>query len=360
MSFNRDEIVFLLGAGASVDAGIPASCDMIKRLEDLLTKDRSWKRFIQLYNFVKSAIIYADGIKGNFDFSSFNIERLVNTLDELRKSDEHPLFPFIGSWNPKFSELTDNKFNDLSDFRKSIVEELVGKWMHSEYAEDSDYYTKLSEFQKLYQHPLRIFSLNYDLCVEKSCHDLVERGFGSGKHWDWKIFDNEEQIEKSIFLYKLHGSIDWIRDDNGQLDYKDSGIPPDKAEIIFGTTYKLQYIDPFLFFAYEFRKRLMTDARLLICVGYGFADEHINGIITQALNGQQTRKMLVIMPCDDEDKKKEHICTSLKIHAPGNVVLWKEKAKDFFDNRLTVDELTGVFPKEDAPFEDNVVESKAV
>ena len=359
MIFNRDEIVFLLGAGASVDAGIPASCDMIKKLELLLAKEPSWEKFTPLYNFVKSAIIYADGIKGNFDFSSFNIERLVNTLDELKKSDEHPLFPFIGSWNPKFSELTDNKFNDLSDFRKKIVEELTVKWMHSEYAENADYYTKLSVFQKIYQHPLRIFSLNYDLCVEKSCHDSgVERGFGSGKQWDWKIFDNEEQIEKDIFLYKLHGSIDWIRDDNGSLTYKDSGISPDKAEIIFGTTYKLQYIDPFLFFAYEFRKRLMTDAKLLICVGYGFADEHINGIISQALNGHPSRKMLIIMPCDNEDEELHHICTSLKIHTNDNVLLWKGKAKDFFNEKLTVDNLADVFPKEDAPFEDNIIETK--
>jgi len=358
MIFNRDEIIFLLGAGASVDAGIPASCDMIRKLESLLTKDRSWRKFTQLYNFVKSAIIYADGIKGNFDFSSFNIERLVNTLDELRRSDEHPLFPFIGSWNPKFSELTDNNFNDLNDFRKKIVEELTTKWMHSEYAENAHYYSKFSEFQKAYQHPLRIFSLNYDMCVEKNCHDVgVERGFGSGKHWDWKIFDNEDQIEKSIFLYKLHGSVDWIRE-NGQLTYKDSGIPPDETEIIFGTTYKLQYIDPFLFFAYELRKRLMTDAKLLVCIGYGFADEHINGIISQALNGPHARKMLIVMPCSSESEKRQHICSSLQIRTGDNVVLWRETAKDFFNNRFTVETLADVFPKEDAPFDDNVIEAK--
>lgn len=359
MIFNRDEIVFLLGAGASVDAGIPASCDMISKLEGLLASEKSWKEFTPLYNFVKSAIIYADGIKGIFDYASFNIERLVNTLDELRKSDEHPLFPFIGSWNPKFSEVTGNKLDKISHLRQKIVEELNRNWVHLEYDGDAGYFNKLSVFQKMYQHPLRVFSLNYDLCVEKSCHESgVERGFGNGKHWDWKIFDNEDQIEKNIFLYKLHGSIDWVRNDDGLVTYKDGGIPPEKVEIIFGTTYKLQYIDPFLFFAYEFRKRLIMDAKLLICVGYGFADEHINGIISQALNGDLSRKMLVITPCSDDNEKSHHICKSLNIHQPDNVIVWKKTAKDFFNNKLTFDDLASVFPKEDAPFEDNAIEPK--
>ncbi|WGS87727.1 SIR2 family protein [Methylomonas sp. UP202] len=352
MQFRKDEVIFLLGAGASVDAGIPASCGMISKLEELL-KDESWKKFAPLYNFVKSAIIYGDGIKGKFEYANFNIERLVNTLDELRKSDEHPLFPFIGSWNPKLPEVTENNFEKLGIFRKKIVEELSQQWVHSEYDEHSQYFEGLSRFQNEYQHLLRVFTLNYDLCVEKSCkHAGVERGFGEDKYWDWKIFENEAQLESNIFLYKLHGSIDWIRDDRGKLTYKDKGIPPEKIEIIFGTTYKLQYIDPFLFFAYEFRKRLMTEVQLLVCVGYGFADEHINGIITQALNGDHSRKMLVIMPTDNVAGSLQHIRSTLKLSCDDNVSIWNFTAKDFFNDKLTVEELAKIFPNEEAPFEE--------
>lgn len=354
MQFRKDEIIFLLGAGASVDAGIPASCDMINKLEDLL-KTEAWKKFAPLYNFVKSAIIYADGIKGNFEYANFNIERLVNTLDELRKSDEHPLFPFIGAWNPKLPEVTNNNFEELGIFRKKIVQELSQQWVHSDYDENSKYYEGLSRFQKEYQHLLRVFTLNYDLCVEKSCKQSgVERGFGEDKFWDWKIFDNEAQLESNIFLYKLHGSIDWTRDKSGKLTYKDKGIPSDQIEIIFGTTYKLQYIDPFLFFAYEFRKRLMTDVQLLICVGYGFADEHINGIIAQALNGDPSRKMLVITLFDFQkhDEKLLHIRNTLKLTHKDNVLLWNFTAKDFFSGKLSVEELSTIFPNEEAPFKE--------
>jgi len=352
MQFRKDEVIFLLGAGASVDANIPASYGMIEKLEALLKTDENWKSFVSLYNFVKSAIIYGDGIKGKFENASFNIERLVNTLDELRKSDEHPLFPFIGSWNPKLPEVMENNFEKLGNFRKKIVEELSQQWVHLEYDEHAQYFESLSRFQKDYQYLLRIFSLNYDLCVEKSCKQAgVERGFGEDKFWDWKKFENEDELKSNIFLYKLHGSIDWMRDE-GRLTYKDKSIPPEQIEIIFGTTYKLQYIDPFLFFAYEFRKRLMTEVKLLICVGYGFADEHINGIIAQSLNGNRSRKMLVITPTKDNYESLHQIRSTLKLSSKDNVILWNHTAKEFFNNKLTVEELAKIFPNEETPFEE--------
>lgn len=353
MMFKRDEIVFLMGAGASFEAGIPTSCGMIDDLEKLLTDSGDWQEFSPLYNFVKSAIVYADGIQGNFDHSNFNIERLVNTLDELLKSDKHPIFPFIGSWTPKLPEVSGNDFSKITQFREKIVEQLSRHWVQLEYDEHAQYYSGLSKFQKDYQHPLRIFTLNYDLCIEKACSESgVERGFGDGKQWDWRIFDNEEQISSSIFLYKLHGSVDWTRDDNGFLIYKDRNISPDAIEIIFGTSYKLQYIDPFLFFAYEFRKRTLSDAKIIICVGYGFGDDHINGIITQALNNNQERKLLVVSPANEPGEEAERIQNILELETKENIIHQNYGAKKYLSSVLSIENLQSAFPETESPFEE--------
>jgi len=350
--FKEDEIVFLLGAGASNDAGIPISRGMIEDLEKLLKNDKAWKEYLPLYNFVKSSIIYADGIQGNFYNSNFNIERLVNTIDELLKSDKHPIFPFIGSWTPKLPEVSENNFLKLSNFRKKIVEQLSRHWVQLEYVENACYYKGLSKFQKEYEFPLRVFTLNYDLCVEKACYDIgVERGFGDTRKWNWRIFDNEKLIEdKNIYLYKLHGSVDWMRDEKGYLVYKDGNIPPDKIEIIFGTTYKLQYVDPFLFFAYEFRKRTISNAKIIICVGYGFADEHINGILSQSLNNDKDRKLLVISPWQSDDNAVESIKNILGIESTNNISHQDMTAKKFFNETLSLDTLNQIFPEGAAPF----------
>jgi hypothetical protein len=77
----EDSILVLLGAGASAEAGIPVSREMIKKLEYLLYNDSEWEPYRDLYNFIKSAIYFADGIGGRFDNKvNYNIERLVNTL----------------------------------------------------------------------------------------------------------------------------------------------------------------------------------------------------------------------------------------------------------------------------------------
>ncbi|OQA89173.1 MAG: hypothetical protein BWY28_01211 [bacterium ADurb.Bin236] len=354
MLFKKDEVVFLLGAGASVEAGIPASRNMIDSLEELLKND-SWKKYTSLYHYMKSSIIYADGIKGRFEYDNFNIEKLVNTLDEILKSDEHPLFPFIGSWTPKLPEVAGNDLNLLKDFRKDIIRQLRDKWIQLERNDNAKYYTGLSRFQKEYEFPLRVFSLNYDMCVEIACAESgVERGFGDDTRWDWRVFDNEQEIESNIFLYKLHGSIDWVRNTNGELTYKDSTsrIELDSLEIIFGTTYKLQYVDPFLFLSYEFRKRTLSDAKLIIAVGYGFADDHINGIIGQSLNSSDNKKLLAVGLFDDETSECGRIKAKLAVAKEDKIVCWGIGAKEFFETSLSIENISKVFPEEAPPFQE--------
>ncbi len=87
-----DKILVLLGAGASYEAGIPTSPRMIRSLEELLEPQQKLEKYRDLYNFEKSAIYFADGIKGSFDARvNYNIERLVNTLSELIREVDNPL-----------------------------------------------------------------------------------------------------------------------------------------------------------------------------------------------------------------------------------------------------------------------------
>ena len=80
--------------------------------------------------------------------------------------------------------------------------------------------------------------------------------------------------------------------DDGKVTYSDSPttIDDDDTALIFGTSYKLQYVDPFLFLAYELRRWSLDAARLIVCVGYGFNDDHINGILQQSLRQNRQRK----------------------------------------------------------------------
>ena len=345
--FKRDEIILLLGAGASVEAGIPDSNKMIDEIEKLVANDHTWTTYKDLYRYVRSSIFFADGLEGVFGRDvPFDIERLVNVLDEIQKKERHALYPFVGAWNPKLQEVAGEGFKKVRDFRDAIVKILRNEWVTLPEAEAAAYYKELLRFQREYQHPLRVFSLNYDLCVEQACGQAqVQRGFND-RTWDWRMFDETLDDDHPLLLYKLHGSLDWYFRD-GQVLYSDStsSISDDKVALIFGTSYKLTYLDPFLFFVYELRRWTLDAARLIVCVGYGFSDEHINGILGQALRQNPDRKLLAVTGPRDE-KTAKIIATRLTVQEP-QVLLNPTKASEFFQKDLSIGALAGLFPIED-------------
>src|SRR5262249_21391372 len=158
-------------------------------------------------------------LKGHFgDAVPFNIETLVNTLYELERNEEHPLYPFIASWNSRFVALAGADFHEVRNFRQRILTALK-KWMCPADAGAADYYRCLLTVQRELTYPLPVLSLNYDLCVERlnQAGFRVEAGFadhGPDYPWGWERFGDMEagnNVAPQLVLYKLHGSINWKR-----------------------------------------------------------------------------------------------------------------------------------------------------
>jgi SIR2-like domain len=365
VSFKKDEILVLLGAGASVDAGIPHSAQMVKHIEDALKLE--WAKYRDLYNYVRSAIHYADGIRGTYQVS-YNIERLVVSLDELSQREEHPLYPFIGAWNPRLTQVAGPDFEMVAEFRSKILEKLRHQWIEITNYEKASYYSGLIRFQKEFNYPLKIFSLNYDLCVEKAYqaeyHEFPERGFDkTDRCWSHLLLEDNDLAERSLYLYKLHGSIDWMRDQaTGRLTFSDSSsaIKEEDIALIFGTSYKLQYVDPFLFLVYQLR-RLSLEARLIVVVGYGFCDLHINGILGQALRSDSNKRLLAVLWNNDDDtlgekqrqqKLRRFVADQLELEQVDdrvNVIF--ATAKQFLGEQLSLAMVSGYFPPEEDIFQ---------
>ena len=344
MSIKSDDLVFLLGAGASVEATIPASGTMVDKIETLLQEDDDWKSYLELYHHLKSSIYFSAGIKGQFkDSVLYNIETLVNTLHELERNEAHPLYPFIATWNSRFVALAGKKFEHISSFRRLILRQLKA-WVLLEEPEDAAYYEGFKRLQKQLNFPLKMFSLNYDLCVEYQHNNddfRVESGFpgvGLSKPWDYLRFDDKqaEHIEPAVYLYKLHGSIDWKRDSKKnivRLAHTES-IKPEEMEVIFGRDFKLEAADPYLFFAYEFR-RWTLDSKIIISIGYGFGDDHINKMLSQALREEPTRRLVVVARCLAEkiEAKREEVRRQINKSVDGTeanqIIVIPGSAKEF-------------------------------
>jgi len=358
------EIIFLLGAGASFDAKIPVSKIMLEQLEIKLadgSTDNEWNKYKNLYYCIKSGIQYGIGIANKP--IEFNIETIINTIEELLKSYEHPIYPFVGSWVPRLTELAGVDFVNIKNFKKLILTQLRD-WMEINKVEDCDYYCGLIRFQKQLEFPLSIFTLNYDLCLETQCkkNDTeYNRGFDNGS-WSYKNFQKPDDIISPINIYKIHGSIDWelknheVHEKIGTIDRRDI----EELALIFGTSYKFQYIDPFLFLFSEFRRILLEESatKYIVCIGYSFNDEHINGILRQAVQKVNSKIIISIQPFSSNGKdlksqneeEKERLCAKLGLTSSFNIHVDNVKAKDFFENIISKEYFMKYYDMSDLPF----------
>lgn len=361
MTSRSKDIILLLGAGASAEAGIPVSGQMIQLVEESLKEGTEHG----LYNHVKSAIHFSAGLKGQFgDAVPFNIETLVNTLYELERNEEHPLYPFIASWNSRFVALAGADFDKVRQFRRRILADLK-KWMCPEDGAKADYYKGLLALQRDLTYPLHVFSLNYDLCVERleKFGLRVETGFGGngpGNPWDWERFvdmETSNNISPQLVLYKLHGSINWKRSPTTKELFsveQIESVDADKMEIIFGREFKLEAADPYLFFAYKFRD-LSLVTKLIVTLGYGFGDGHINKMLTQSLRNDAERRLVVVQRCTEGEcagKAKEVISyLELDDAQKDQVIVHPGSAKEFLERPKLAELLVSFIPPSgDVPF----------
>jgi hypothetical protein len=353
-NFKDDEIIVLLGAGSSCDAGIKNSNQIISDIESRLKSEPEWKKFTDLYNYIKSVFFQLSLQKGvAVNDVNFNIENLVSLLDIIISINEKKLdiYPFVGSWQKDLQPfISEEKTKNLaSNFREYIIKSLRGDWlMPSSWKEKSSYFKKLIDFKREYDGcALKIFTLNYDKCVEQNLKtEKFESGFDEYDVWNSKRYDHEI-TGSDYYLYKLHGSIDWEKRKEKQLMQKIGDINPNDLAIVFGISNKLQSYDPYLFYFYEFRIHCIK-SQLVICSGYGFLDGHINDVIKHGFADNTTKQLVVNIyePKKDDEQLKNDISLKLNI-AKEQITLVNKKANEFFNEDLKLSELSKLFPEDE-------------
>lgn len=170
--------------------------------------------------------------------------------------------------------------------------------------------------RKLKYNRLKVFTTNYDMLFEQAaneCGFTMIDGFTftfprifNGNNYDYdivvrknsRITAQENYASKVFHLYKLHGSLDWKKDENtGQIekcDFKNNKKPV----MIFPSSikYETSYEQPFFEMMSRFQAELRMENALLIIIGYSFGDKHINSMITEALELNQSLQLVIVDP----------------------------------------------------------------
>ena len=268
-------VIFLLGAGASFDAGMPLIAQLTTELRDRLpdTSDMNGERRAEFRDLFDAIAEFEPGVR-------YNYERFFEWLRFLRQGQS-------GSFRKAVTFNLDQRLVDAVPFliwsiKQPLLEILRSRHQCATY--QPGYFAKLGNFLPELGR-LKTFTTNYDLCVEDACRLKgidIATGFGRDTgQWSPTVFRNGAP---GINLYKLHGSLSWALNDNLQDRLIVEGYPPDwnkELQLVLGPGSKLQHDDPFVTLYSEFH-RALKQAKTCVAIGCSFNDEHIEEPVRQA------------------------------------------------------------------------------
>ena len=305
--FEMKNLCFLFGSGTSAGA-IPLMKGLYEKLqEEIRGYTEEEKNFLQNINDDK------------------NIEKVLGTLYsgrgylEQRKTEGEELERF---------NMINGLINKIEKFIKQQIDVLnKDEW--------SDELKKTLEFYRIFYSKvalrnkelsrINIFTTNNDMFNEVALDSLdihFFNGFSGGvirsfnpasfnytlsKRMDTAI-DKYEPVENFVYLYKIHGSVNWIEDENANEKsfFRIKELPLRNSQeanvLIYPTPLKQNkslgapYVDLFR----EFQHKLLETNTVLIVIGYSFGDEHVNDIIYRALATNSSMNLVIINNLSDD------------------------------------------------------------
>lgn len=181
-----------------------------------------------------------------------------------------------------------------------------------------DFIRKLTA-RKPSEQRLQLYTTNYDTLFEQAARRMnyvIIDGFSlsyprvfNGTNFDFDIVfrehtrvKQEESFVPNVFqLFKLHGSIDWEKNAMGQILQKEKS---DNPCIIYPASekYESSYDQPYFEMMSHFQQTLRKENTLLIVVGFGFKDKHIQNVVKEA--SLQNHNLHVLIVCYGQIEKE--------------------------------------------------------
>lgn len=177
---------------------------------------------------------------------------------------------------------------------------------------------------------INIFTPNYDLYIEKALDDIgypYTDGFKSGlesmfsiSEYGRRVVDTTKRyrdkwspVSPFFRVYKLHGSLNWERGENGSVK-KIFDQENESNDLLIAPT-SSKYADtqgyPFSDLFRELSVELLKPNSVMVISGYGFGDEHINNFLNQALGRPDFTLIAFIEPTAQQTEYVKSVNGSL-------------------------------------------------
>lgn len=303
--FNMKNVNFLFGSGTSSPA-IPVMKGLLKAIRESELTDEEKEVFEQIAEVKKD-----------------NIEEILGTLYSQKAYLE-------GIGNISSDEM--NLCKGLIEKIESVIyDKLTPVLLPGQIAETSE--MVLDHYKRLYckvtnrnkdLSRINVFTTNNDLFNETALDSLnihYINGFSGGltKYFNPAFFnytfskrmdtslEKFEPVNNMVYLYKIHGSVNWIEDSSNANSYFNIRELTEIEKnyngkaMIYPTPLKQNkslgspYVDLF----FEFQHKLLEPNSVLFVIGYSFNDEHINDIIYRSLVTNSSLILCIVNQLDE-------------------------------------------------------------
>ena len=323
-SQERDRIIFLLGAGASVPLGMPTTRSLRVRVCDRSKAGR-----------LAAAVYRSAAYRFRISENSVNIEDFLEHLYELQLmlwlAQRSRLPRLLPRLTGAAAMVPYSAWNSLREVQRHVFEILHATCGDCSGKKAQQLWEPILSFVAARQSCVPIFTLNYDWTFEKLVienkhrYHLVDGFELRGGTWEPSRLDDKLARRKiNIRLFKLHGSTNWLPgvmpekslSSLSAADQSDDGFPPYLFEMVYpGHAHEMwlgkdawQLLsdtsrtfgprienEPYITLHRAFRKAARR-ASIIVVIGYSFHDKRVNDIMFEALETNKRRRMVVIDP----------------------------------------------------------------
>ena len=349
--FVSKNLVIFIGSGCSSGA-IPL---MSKTMSDILEKHKNVYKKVKEFINAKDLDYLTKGLQSCKKRLTDDESKKVDDLLKEIKSRNGTIAKFLNGQSNEYKDLIEKhiykSFSDIESLLnwlqsglsfqpnnknlKEVIRTLKSEFLKTIPALDDDKYKDnetINTYNKFYQsvfkhrtelsNKINIVTTNYDLFNEYSLESnriVYSTGFENNLYRNFNVNSFKQRVvddtnrykdvwqptSKEANLLKIHGSINWTSDESGQLIQKDLFKQSDEEIIIYPTMLKHRQTAqaPYSELFREFANVLQVPNTVLIVMGYGFPDEHINNIISQNLKHQDFT--LIVFGDTSEDNMKK-------------------------------------------------------
>ncbi len=169
-------------------------------------------------------------------------------------------------------------------------------------------------------YPVEIFTTNYDLLIEQSLEDQrvpYFDGFIGSKRafFDLPSIEHDKLPPRWARLWKLHGSINWWKTNNGHIERRalsDAG----EQQMIYPSHLKYDQSRRLPYLAMLDRMKVFLapgkGPAVFVTCGYSFADQHLNELLLQSLRGNPSAVCYTLLFGNKEDPAYKEACDCAK------------------------------------------------